>query len=214
VELNLVEDDEQEKAKQWWRANRVPIISGIVLGLSIIIGFNWWDAYTISRAEAASALYQQLLIGDASGDRAGAIGHGEGIIADYADTPYAGKAALILARISYQDKDAEAARRHLQWAIDNVSQFETVHTARLNLAAILYDEQQYQQALELLSVVDMQGYESHYFEMRGDVLVKLGEQEKARSAYRAAIDGLAAGSLYEPVLRMKLDAIAAPETKQ
>ena len=55
----------------------------------------------------------------------------------------------------------------------------------------------------------MLGFESHFHELRGDIYLRLQQPDKARAAYRAAIDGLNAGSLYEPVLRMKLDAIAA-----
>jgi predicted negative regulator of RcsB-dependent stress response len=45
--------------------------------------------------------------------------------------------------------------------------------------------------------------------MRGDIFLKLEQPAKARDAYRAAIDGLSAGSMYEPILKMKMDAIAA-----
>ena len=70
-------------------------------------------------------------------------------------------------------------------------------------------EEKFNEALELLSVEHMDGFESHYFEMRGDIYLNLGQPDKAREAYRAAIDGLSAGSMYEPVLKMKLDAIAS-----
>ena len=208
MDLNLVEDDEQEKAKKWWQENRVPIISGVVLGLSIIIGFNWWQDYKTSRSESASMLYQELIVNDADKSRVSltATEVGQQLIDQYADTPYAGKAALILARIAYDNKDLEGAREKLAWAMENSDQFETVHAARLRLATILIVEEKLDEAVELLSVEHMEGFESHYFEMRGDIYAQLGQSEKARDAYRAAIDGLAAGSMYEPVLRMKLEA--------
>ncbi len=210
MDLNLVEDDEQEKAKKWWMENRTPIITGVVLGLSIIIGFNWWGEYKTGRAEAASLLYQEMLKNDTEGSRVPvkAISAGQQIIDDYSDTPYSGKAALILARIKYDNKDIASAKEKLQWAIDNSSQFETVHTARLRLASIYMNEDKFDKALELLSVEHIEGFESHYYEMRGDIFMRLKQNDKARDAYRAAIDGLSPGSMYEPVLKMKLDAIA------
>ena len=211
MDLNLVEDDEQEKARKWWLENRTPIISGVVLGLSIIIGFNWWGEYKTGRAEAASMLYQEMLKNDVEGNRitVKAINAGQQIIDDYDDTAYSGKAALILARINYDNNDIEGAREKLNWAIDNSRQFETVHTARLRLASIFMIEGNLDEALELLSVEHMEGFESHYYEMRGDIYLRLKQADKARDAYRAAIDGLSAGSMYEPVLKMKLDAIMA-----
>jgi len=211
VDLNLVEDDEQEKAKKWWLENRASIISGVVLGLSIIIGFNWWDGHKTGRAEAASLLYQEMLNNDVEGNRmtTRAMNAGQQIIDDYGDTAYSGKAALILARIAYDNKDIEGAKEKLQWAIDNSRQFETVHTARLRLAGILMITGKLDESLELLSVEHMEGFESHYYEMRGDIYLRLKQTGKARDAYRAAIDGLSAGSMYEPVLRMKLDAVSS-----
>ena len=210
MDLNLVEDDEQEKARKWWKENRTPIISGVVLGLSIIIGFNWWNDYKKSRGEAASMLYQEMVNVDASGNRVAitASNLGQQIIDEYADTAYSGKAALIAARIAYDNKDFEEAKSKLNWVIDKSKQFETVHAARLRLATILMVEKKYEEALALLSVEHMDGFESHYYEMRGDIYLSLQQADKARDAYRAAIDGLSAGSMYEPVLKMKLDAIA------
>lgn len=210
MDLNLVEDDEQEKARKWWQENRLPIISGVVLGLSIIIGFNWWGEYKTGRGEAASMLYQEMVNNDADGNRVTSKTSdlGQQIIDQYDDTSYAGKAALIMARIAYDNKDMDAAREKLNWAINNSKQFETVHAARLRLATILMVESKFNEALELLSVEHMEGFESHYYEMRGDIYLNLDQSDKARDAYRAAIDGLSAGSMYEPVLKMKLDAIA------
>jgi len=209
VDLNLVEDDEQEKARKWWQENRAPIISGVVLGLSIIVGYNWWGDYKTGRAEASSVLYQEMLKNDVVGSRniISASNAGQQIIDKYDDTPYSGKAALILARIAYDNRDFEEAREKLNWAIDNSKQFETVHAARLRLATILMVEKKLNEALELLSIEHMEGFESHYYEMRGDIYLGLEQPDKARDAYRASIDGLAPGSLYEPVLKMKLDAI-------
>jgi predicted negative regulator of RcsB-dependent stress response len=211
VDLNLVEDDEHEKVRKWWQENRMPIISGVVLGLSIIVGFNWWGEYKTGRAESASMLYMDLLKNDAETSKVSitAMDVGQKIIDEYHDTPYAGKAALIVARIAYDNKDIEEAKAKLNWAIDHSDQFETVHAARLRLANILMVEKKFNEALDLLSVEHMEGFESHYYEMRGDIFLKLEQPAKARDAYRAAIDGLSAGSMYEPILKMKMDAIAA-----
>ncbi len=210
MDLNLVEDDEQEKARKWWLENRAAIISGVVLGLSIIIGFNWWGVYQTGRAEAASLLYHEMLKNDVEANKntTRAMSAGQQIIDDYDDTAYSGKAALILARIAYDNKDIEGAKEKLNWAIDNSGQFETVHTARLRLASILMIDGKLDESLALLSVEHMEGFESHYYEMRGDIYLRLKQTDKARDAYRAAIDGLSAESMYEPVLKMKLDAAA------
>ena len=124
AEPHFIEDDDHEKARAWWTANRVPIISGVVIGLAIILGTNAWKSYQKERADAASSLYSQMLDRDQVGDGDSASEAGQTLINEYKDTAYAGKAALILARISYDAKQAAAATERLLWVIDNVSQFE------------------------------------------------------------------------------------------
>jgi len=209
MEPHFIEDDEQEKVRQWWKANRVPVISGIVLGLAIILGTNWWRDYRDNHAAQASGLFEEVLASDTAGNSDLALGKADELRQGFADTPYAGKASLVAGRIYFQRGDTARAREALQWALNESDQFETAYAARLRLATLDYGEGNYQQALDVLSVPDMLGFESHFHELRGDIYLRLQQPDKARAAYRAAIDGLNAGSLYEPVLRMKLDAIAA-----
>ena len=53
-------DPELEKAKAWWQAHGWPIVAGIAIGLTAVVGFNYWQSYEQTRAENASILFERL----------------------------------------------------------------------------------------------------------------------------------------------------------
>jgi predicted negative regulator of RcsB-dependent stress response len=205
-------DQEQvEKLKQWWKTYGGALLVGIALGLAILFGNKYWTDYKQQRAAAASALYDQLLEGyrkKAFDDVRKSAGK---IIDEYAATPYAGLAAMMLARVNLDAKQSEEARRQLRWAVDNASDAGTRQAARLRLARVLAADGDIDGALALIAVENIAGFESDYEELRGDLLAAKGDKQAAREAYVRAIKHLDATSSYLPVLNMKLDDLG-PET--
>lgn len=205
------EQEQVEKLKQWWKTYGSALLVGIALGLAILFGNKYWTDYKQQRAAAASALYDQLLQDyrkKAFDDVRKTAGK---IIDEYSETPYAGLAAMMVARVSFDAKQSEEVRRQLRWAIDHASDVGTRHAARLRLARVLAADGEIDAALALISIKDTAGFESDYEELRGDLLVAKGDKQAAREAYVRAIKHLDATSSYLPVLNMKLDDLG-PET--
>lgn len=205
------EQEQVEKLKQWWKTYGSALLVGIALGLAILFGNKYWTDYKQQQAAAASALYDQLLQDyrkKAFDDVRKTAGK---IMDEYSETPYAGLAAMMVARVSFDAKQSEEVRRQLRWAIDNASDVGTRHAARLRLARVLAADGEIDAALALISIKDTAGFESDYEELRGDLLVAKGDKQAAREAYARAIKHLDATSSYLPVLNMKLDDLG-PET--
>ncbi len=205
------EQEQVEKLKQWWKTYGSALLVGIALGLAILFGNKYWTDYKQQRATAASALYDQLLQDyrkKAFDDVRKTAGK---IIDEYSETPYAGLAAMMVARVSFDAKQSEEVQRQLRWAIDHASDVGTRHAARLRLARVLAADGKIDAALALISIKDTAGFESDYEELRGDLLVAKGDKQAAREAYARAIKHLDATSSYLPVLNMKLDDLG-PET--
>jgi len=198
------EDEQFEQLKAWWKRNGIALIAGVLLGVSFVVGNNLWKKYRAEQAETASALYEQMMIGYTQKQVDTAQAAGGKLMQDYTSTPYAGKAALYMARISFETADMRSARAQLQWAIDNATEPATVHTARLRLARIMEDSGELDQALQLIDVSDTGGFGSEYEEARGDLLVAKGEVAEARSAYQRALNKLPPGSTYGKILQIKL----------
>lgn len=205
-------DDELQKLKTWWKNYGSSVIAGILLGAALLGGISYWRHYTTERSAKASIQYDALLTSSAQNNAAAVRTAGTILMDDYSATPYAGKAALILAKISYDTADHEAARTHLQWALDHATETSTRHIARLRLARILIEQGSLDAAQVLAQVSDMGGFVSEYHELRGDILVAKNQPAEARPAYTLALEKIAPGSSYARVLKMKFDNLG-PEKK-
>jgi len=206
-------DDQTERLKKWWSNYGRSLILGIVLGSAALGGIKYWQHYQAERAEAASQLYEQMMLSFQKRAAAGVDETGNKLMQDYAATPYAGKAALTMAKMRFDANDIETARRHLQWALDKASETATRQVARLRLARLLLDRNELDAALELTNVKDQAGFEAEFQEIKGDILTAKGRADEARAAYRAALKQLAKESPYRQVLAMKLDDLGPEKTK-
>ncbi len=207
------DDQELEKLKAWWKTYGNALLLGIALGLSILMGSKYWSQYKQERAEAASVIYDSLV----NNYREKAFDEvreaTESLKQDYAATPYAGLAAMILARVSVEQGKEDDARRELQWTLDNATDDGAKHAARLRLARVVADAGEVDAALSLLDVNDIAGFELDYLELRGDLAVLKGNKQQAREAYRMALKELDEFSPYRSTLSMKLDALG-PEASE
>lgn len=207
------DDQELEQIKTWWKNYGNALLLGIALGLAILVGNKYWSQYKQERAESASAIYDGVL--DDYRERAfDEVREAAATLKNnYAATPYAGLATLIVARVSFEEGKIEDARRQLEWVLDHATDGGTRHAARLRLARVLADAGKVDAALALLDVTDIAGFELDYHELRGDLIASQGNSQGARDAYRLALKHLDDLSPYRSILSMKLDALG-PEPSQ
>ena len=198
-------DDQLANLKNWWKQYGQALIAGIIIGVLLLVGANYWKQHKIKRAETGSLLYQSLLTDLQQGKPDAVTAAATKLMQDYEATPYAGKAALFLARLRFDAKDIAATREHLEWAMKNATETSVQHAARLRLSRLLLDQGDIAAAQELVKVKDMHGFTSEYEELKGDLLLAQGDRSGARRAYQAAIDSLVRGSTYGQVLNMKRD---------
>jgi predicted negative regulator of RcsB-dependent stress response len=207
------EDQQLEQLKTWWKTYGSALLLGIALGLSILMGNKYWSQHKQERAETASAIYDGLVDNyrDKAFDKVREASNS--LKSDHAATPYAGLAAMILARVSLEEGKKDDARRELQWTLDNATDDGIKHAARLRLARIVADAGEVDAALSLLDVSDIVGFELDYHELRGDLTAIKGDKQSAREAYRMALKELDEFSPYKSTLGMKLDALG-PEASE
>lgn len=202
-------NEEVERLQAWWKAYGGAVVMGIVLGGLLLAGITYWRHHKQEQAQSASAVYMQLET-DLDGKNTAAVETAATrLIKDFAGTPYAGKAALILAQQKYAANDVAGARSQLEWALDNAKEPALRHVARLRLARVLLAHNEVEAAARLLEVKDRGGYVAYYEELKGDVLHRQGKSDEARAAYAAARAALPANAAYARVLDMKRDGIAA-----
>lgn len=200
--LQLSDEEQSERIKAWWKENGTSVIAGLVLGIALIGGVNYWRDYQADQAEAAAALFGQMLAADT--DSAGAAG--QTLLDDYTGTPYAGKAALLLAKRAIENADLAQAATHLDWAMTQASDPADRDVARLRLAQVALSQDDLQRAEALLAGMPDGSYESAIRELRGDIAMVRDQPGTAGDEYRAALAALPSGSGYGPLLNRKLDA--------
>jgi predicted negative regulator of RcsB-dependent stress response len=201
-------EQELEALKNWWKENGLTLVVGITIGLGGVFGWNWWQDHLRSQAEEASLIYRQLT------DNAAAEKHdlvreqATEIVRNYPKTGYAALASLLAAKSAFSENDSEAAKRRLEWVIENGESPSFKDMARLRLARILIDEDMLDEAMATVESVEQQAFSASANEVRGDIQMARGNTEGAREAY---IQALANGAISGPTrsrVQMKLDDLA------
>lgn len=197
------DQEEVEKLKEWWKSYGGALLIGVLLGLALLFGNKYWMQYKEQQRVNASELYAQMLqLRQSKPDAARA--DGEKLIADYARTPYAGLAALMLARLSFEANDLPAARQRLEWAAANATDPAILHAARLRLGRLQLAAREYDAVLALAEKSGP-GFEVDYLELKGDAYLGLGKTDEARAAYSEAVKQSAPESASRRLLEMKLE---------
>lgn len=207
MDIHRTEEEQVEAIKKWWKDNGTSVVIGVALGIAAIFGVRYWFNYQEAQTQQASALYASVLESIAT-DKARAETLASEMAKNYASTPYATLTALNLAMLKVEDKDQKAARNYLQWVLDNGSHEGFRHVARIRLARLYLQEDNMQQAENLVKGIKASGFDSEYSELRGDIFKAKGENAQAVENYRLAQAGLQPNSPRHQLLQMKIDDLA------
>lgn len=208
----LTDDEQVEALKKWWKENGTAIIIGVVIGVGAIIGVWKWTEYTETRALAASALYDEFVTA-ITGDKLDASSSYESLKKDYEGTSYAAFAALRMAAVDYAKDNADKSVEHLRWAAAHPGHDSIEHIARVRLAKMLVSKNELDEAEKLLKDVSEPAFDAQYAAIRGDIHIKRGNIEQARSAYELALTSTSFSGKQREHVQMKLDDLGAADIK-
>ena len=175
--------------------------------LLAIAGWRGWGWYQAREAAAAAVVYEQLQVAVQSKDLAKVKAAAGTLFEQYGRSAYGPMGALVAAKAYFDGGDLKAARAPLQWVIDNASDDEFKHLARVRLAGIMLDQEAYDEGLKLLSAEPSVRFAAAYADRRGDLLLAQGKTDEARAAYQQAIDKSDTRSPMRRVIQVKLDAL-------
>ena len=204
-DIFLSPEEQDERAKQWLKDNGLAIFVGIALGFGAIFGYNQYKDRVKSNAEQASALFGIAIEKVTDSKDADVSAQVDQLKEKYAASSYASKAVLLSASQKAVN-DLDGAFAELQWVVDNAPESGLVHTARIRQAKIKLSQGDLDAVRTLASPASLDGFDSHYNELLGDVEVKAGNLEQARGHYQSAIESLSsADAAYSRILSLKLD---------
>lgn len=210
----LSDREQAERIKKWWLENYRSIIAGIVIALLIIGGWRYWQHRVQTRSAAASAMFESMSNALSSSNGADALKLANGLISEYADTPYASQAALAMARYDVESGKLDDAIKMLDWANQHSRDQNLVLLTKLRLARAKLAVGDPQAALAVLTVKNEGGFAALYDDVRGDAYAKLGQHDKARAAYTAALAKWSDQMGDKSLIQMKLNSLGSAQTAQ
>lgn len=204
---HLDDEAELEQLKTWWKENWVALVAGLGIGFGAIGSWEGYKHWRDARAETASQMYEEMkkAVAEARTEDAGKIL--DRLKTDYARTPYAAAASLVVAQDAAKAERFDDAAVQLSWVIEHARDTGLVQMARLRRARVLFAQGKHDEALAQLDG-EAGSYAGLYEELRGDIQLARGDRPAARAAYQKA---LAVGDATSPnrnLLQQKLDDLA------
>jgi predicted negative regulator of RcsB-dependent stress response len=199
----LDEHEQSERVLAWLRSNGAGLVGGVILGLALILGWQWWRGQQSAKAMQAGDDYQAMLKSLEAKD----LKQAQGRLAGLADTPYAALAALDLAKAQVDAGQRDAALATLKGATSEDPALEQV--LRQRQARLLLDAGKAADALQALQGAT----EPASLEVRGDAQVALGKRDDARKSYADALARLDVASPAHRLLELKLTDVGGSPDK-
>jgi predicted negative regulator of RcsB-dependent stress response len=212
--LDLQEQEQLDDLKAFWKRWGTAITWGLALIFGAFAAFNGWNLWQRKQAEAAAALYDQMLGANLANDPAKAALVFTDLKDRYGRTVYAANAGLLAAKIQASRGLTEDALRSLSWVQEQASEPEIKLMARLHAAGLWLDKKQPDEAIKLLDAAgSVEGtLGALVADRRGDVLMAQGKAEEAKAAYQAAYKAMDVKLEYRQLIDAKLAALGASPT--
>lgn len=214
VDEFLSEDEQADQLRRWLRENWIWLVAGVVLTVAGYYGYRWWEARQAARSAAAGERFSVMMEAIAAGRRDEGLKIAGEVTGEFADTPYADQATLVLARLDVDAGDLAAAEAKLARIADGSKDPDLRTVARLRLARVQLAQGRYDAALASLDKVSSPAVGARVLELRGDVLLARGDAaaalehwQKAEAA--VAADAGSAAQVDTELLRLKIAELGA-----
>lgn len=209
--MSSTEDEQLAELKDWWQRNGKPLVTGGLLALVIVFGWQAWHKYQNNQSQGASVLYQQLLettlTPDGKPDAARVTDLAGKLNSEFGGTAYAQYGNLFVAKAAVDTGKLDDAAAQLKAVADKPANPTLGEVARQRLAQVLAAQNKADEALKLLDGDADKAFLATREELKGDLLVQLGRVDEAHAAYQKAkaalSDEAAVGGL-----QIKLDDLA------
>lgn len=209
MDVHASEKEQVEALRKWWKENGSSVITGVLLGLSVLLGGKAWFSYQETRTLSASNVYAQMMGALNQNEEEPVRNFANQLISEYSGSGYAPLAALVLARLAVKQGELPAAQVQLQWALDHADSPELKHTARMRLVRVLMDQNQLTDAAQQLNSAGEAGaYAYLYAELQGDLATLEGNAAEAARAYRQALDSMPAQAPNAALLSAKYESVS------
>jgi predicted negative regulator of RcsB-dependent stress response len=209
---DLSDNERAEQLRRWWADNWLWILGGIVLGLGLLAGWQYWKTSQMRAAQQDESTYLAVLDSLSRNDRDAAVKKADELRATHPKSPYADQSDLALARAAVDRRDFDDAAKRLRGVATSSRDPQLKQVASTRLARVLAEQGKHDEALALLDVAKAGSFAGVYHDVRGDVFVAKGDAAAARKEYDAALAAAPAAEegagLDRSYVELKRDAVA------
>jgi predicted negative regulator of RcsB-dependent stress response len=133
----------------------------------------------------------------------------DGLIKDFAKSPYADQAQLTLARLDVDEGQLDKAVAPLTQVMNDSKDTELRLIARLRLARIFTDQGKPDEAIKTLSTSMPAAFAARYHEVRGDAYLAKKDVPGAINEYEAALGAADSSGINGALLELKIQDLGA-----
>ncbi|MGD9583726.1 MAG: YfgM family protein [Lysobacterales bacterium] len=205
----LDEHEQSELVRNWLRSNGGWIFAGLVAGMGVIVGSNFYDHWRASQLDQAGSAYAEYLEAVDKKDQDQIKSLGAGLRSQHADSPYAVLSAMAEAQtIVAEGGDMASALDSLRWARKHAKLPELETLASLRLARAQLQTGALDEALSTVKEIQGKGFAAELAELHGDILAAQGQAAEAHAAYEEALVSMDATAARRSLVEMKRDDLA------
>lgn len=203
MEIYTSEEQQVEAIKRFWNQYGKAILGGVVIGLTSLYGWRYYQAEQRASAEALSNNYAQLV--QQQGNDEEWLAQAQRFIGEQGSSNYAIFAALLSAKEAVNAGDLTAAKNHLLWAQQNSKDANVKAIAQIRLARVQRELGDFTAALSTVNQSMPASFAAQQAELKGDILQASGDLAAAKTAFEQA---LAQAGENSQLLQIKLDELA------
>lgn len=197
-----------EQIKSWLARYATPMIIGIILGLAVIYGWQYWQKQQLNQSNQAAAMYQQISQAWVNASLSQKQTMASQLVAQYPKTVYADLASLGLASLAVQQQDYAKAGQLLDAVAHQGHDAGLRAIATIRLARVLAAQGDVDKGLALLSSDIPDSFTVLVDATRGDLYMLQHNQAAAVKAYQAALAANPHAGELLPLLPYQLQHIA------
>jgi predicted negative regulator of RcsB-dependent stress response len=205
----LTDDEQLENVKRWFSENGSWIVAGAAIGLAVFAGLRYYGTYKDDRGFKAATQFDAMTIAARNNDRKTAQNIDAALHAQYAGTPYADQADLLIAKLAIDAGELANAIEPLSRVMNESKDAELKHIARLRLARVLIDQGKSDAAIATLADATSTAFGANYHEVRGDAYLAKNDRAAALREYQAALSAADQRGVEPGLLELKITDLGA-----
>ena len=204
IPMELDEHEQGEAVRKWLRQNGSSLITGILLGLACIVGWNWWQGKNLQAKDEAAAQYSAFSDAVTAKDEAKIKAFSAVINDKYATTPYVDLVTLRQAEHLQAVGKLSDAVKTLDAGVARTQDTNMKELFALRAARILLVDGNAADAKKRVDAIAKPLDPALALELQGDANAALGQRDDARKSYEKAMTALDQASPLRRLLELKL----------